>query len=217
MKTFLERAALVGAMALMAAVGAGCKKDVTETTGPGGLPSDHPPMTLPVASRSPTRITINQLFGSIQVVASDDGSIQWTQDKTSIAAALGQPDWITVTNEDLTPGTLFMKFMDDMSHDVCNQMIAKVPTVLMKYAGPNDTWQSNPNGVSQNLRYLYLRFFGRNIASTDTTTFAPLLTVFQTVTTAEESDKSLSGSTPATEGWRAVCQAAFTSPDFLLY
>jgi hypothetical protein len=88
----------------------------------------------------------------------------------------------------------------------------------MRYAGAADTLTSNPAAVQKNLRYLYLRFFGRKIQDGDTTTFAPLQAVFQSVSNAEASDKKLPAtSTPATEGWRAVCVAAFTSPDLHLY
>jgi hypothetical protein len=209
-----------GLAALLFAGLAACNKTVAVTEAAGVMPTDHPPVALPPVSRSPRRLDVDQLLASVTVVASDDGSIQWNQDKASIQRILGKPDFVEVTNEDLTPSTLYLKFIDDLAHDVCNKMVV-VPAasqVLMRYAGPQDTLASNPTAVQQNLRYLYLRYFGQKIQDSDVTTFTPLLTVFDTVTTAETSDKSLSkSSTPATEGWRAVCIAAFTSPDFNLY
>jgi hypothetical protein len=206
--------------ALVLAGAAACNKPVVMTEAPGTLPANHPPVALPPVSRSPRRLDVDQLLASVTVVASDDGSIQWNQDKANIQRVLGKPDFVQVTDEDLSPSTLYLKFIDDLAHDVCNKMVA-VPTasqVLMRYAGPKDTLTSNPTAVQQNLRYLYLRFFGRKIADSDTTTFAPLLAVFQNVSGLEATDKSLpSTSTPATEGWRAVCIAGFTSPDFNLY
>jgi hypothetical protein len=214
-RTAMRLAALV-----LAGLAACTKSPVTVTQSEGVMPADHPPVALPPVSRSPRRLDVDQLLASVTVVASDDGSIQWNQDKASIQRVLGKPDFVQVTDEDLSPSTLYLKFIDDLAHDVCNKMVAVPSTsqVLMRYAGPTDTLASNPTAVQQNLRYLYLRFFGRKIPDSDTTIFAPMLKVFDTVTTAEMTDKSLSKSTtPATEGWRAVCIAGFTSPDFNLY
>jgi hypothetical protein len=93
--------------------------------------------------------------------------------------------------------------------------------VLMRYASATDTLDTNPTAIKQNLRYLYLRFFGRKIADSDDATIQPLLTVFQSVSTAAVTATNPDGGAahlkPAIEGWRAVCTAAFTSPDFHLY
>jgi hypothetical protein len=216
----------VGLVALVSA--AGCKKEtvathVTTTQGPGALPADHPPVDLPAVSRTPRRLSVDQLIASIDVVANKDPStptVTWNQDKDTIKRTLGKPDYILITDEDLSPSTLYMKFMDDLAHDVCNKMIAQpaASQVLMANVTKTDTLVNNPAKVKQNLRDLYLRFFGRKVQPTDETTIAPMLKVFDQVVQVEANDSTLpSSSTPATEGWRAVCVASFTSPDFHLY
>jgi hypothetical protein len=228
----LVRSSLLG-VALLGILGGAtltaCKKQSTPTpakvntqNGPGAVPINHPSVDLPPVSRSPRRLSVDQLIASVQVVASDDGSITWNQDKATIERTLGKPDYIIVTDEDLTPSTLYMKFVDDLAHDVCNKMVA-APTasqVLMKYVANTDTLESNPTTVKQNMRYLYLRFFGRKVADTDDTTIQPLLTVFDSVTNAKSTlpdGGSGSSALGPVEGWRAVCVAAFTSPDFHIY
>ena len=213
-RTAMRLAALV-----LAALAACTKSPVTVTQGDGVMPADHPPVALPQSRLPPRRLDVDQLLASVTVVASDDGSIQWNQDKASIQRVLGKPDFVQVTDEDLSPSTLYLKFIDDLAQDVCtHRRCSSTSQVLMRSGGALDTLASNPTAVQQNLRYLYLRFFGRKVPDSDTTIFAPMLQVFDTVTTAEMTDKSLSKSTtPATEGWRAVCIAGFTSPDFNLY
>lgn len=217
------RTRMVLTLALLAL--GGCKVEAPPTAEsraiPGDLPPEHPPVELPVASRKPRRMSVDQMLASVYAAASDDGSITWSQDKDSIKKTLGKPDYIAVTEEDLEPTTLYMKFVDDLAREVCNKMVAKPVTdqVLMKEATKLDTLSNNPAAVKANLRRLHLRFFGRVVAESDEASLAPLLGVFDQVVKQLQTDSvgPLGGSTPATEGWRAVCQAAFTSPEFHLY
>ena len=191
---------------------AGCKKETTatqatESPGPGGLPSDHPTLDLPAVSRTPRRLSVDQLIASIDVVANkhpDAPKVTWNQDKDAIKRTLGKPDYILITDEDLSPSTLYMKFMDDLAHDVCNKMLLQTgdEQVLMgEGLTKTDTLVNNPAKVKQNLRDLYLRFFGRKVQPTDETTIAPLLKVFDQVVQVESNDSTLpSSSTPAIEG-----------------
>lgn len=212
---------------------AGCKKappaptQVTETAGPGGLPATHPPVDLPPTSRGPRRLSVDQLMASIATVANpetpnpDAGPITWSYaTSSSMLRTLGKPDYNFVTEEDLTPSTLYMKFAGDIANDVCGKMLQTVHRgeVLMKDVGPTDTLQSNPVAVKSHMRWLYLRFFGRYVADTDDATIGPMLQVFDGVTAAAQlPDAGGLKSAPAVEGWRAVCVAMLTSPDFHLY
>lgn len=218
-------------VALLAA--AGCKKSppaqtiVTSSAGPGGLPADHPPVELPPVSRGPRRLSVDQLMASVNAVANPDtpdpdaGFVTWSYSgSSSMLRTLGRPDYNFITDEDLTPSTLYMKFAGDIANDVCGKMVSSAHRgdVLMKDVGATDTLQSNPTAVKAHMRWLYLRFFGRYVADTDEQTIQPLLQVFDGVTAAAQlPDAGGLKSAPAVEGWRAVCVAMFTSPDFHLY
>jgi hypothetical protein len=220
-------------LAALAALVPGCKKAtstpaaVSSTPGAGGLPADHPPVDLPPSSRGPRRLDVDQLMATIKTVANpespnpDAGPITWNYaTSTSMLKTMGKPDYIYVTDEDLTPSTLYMKFAGDIANDVCGKMLQGVHRgeVLMKDVATTDTLQTNPTAVKAHLRWLYLRFFGRYVADDDEATIQPLLTVFdQVVQAAQAPDSGVSASNAAVEGWRAVCVASFTSPDFHLY
>ena len=224
--------------ALLVALVPACKKSasdgssgsstpVTMTTTDGGLPPDHPPIDVPPTSRGPRRLDVDQLMATVNAVANpetpnpDAGPVTWGYStSTSMLKTMGKPDFIYVTDEDLTPSTLYMKFAGDIANDVCGKMVSSVHRgeVIMKDVAATDTLESNPTAVKAHMRWLYLKFFGRYVPDSDDTTIQPLLTVFDSVVTAQKSpDAGMSTTNAVVEGWRAVCIAAFTSPDFHLY
>ncbi|HEY0882365.1 MAG TPA: hypothetical protein VGD87_12570, partial [Archangium sp.] len=134
----------------------------------------------------------------------------------------GEPDYINVVDENLEASTLYQKFMGDMARDGCTRTanadgaLAQNNRVLMRFVGLTDTVTSNRAGVDSNLRYLKLRFHGVKVAPTDTASLDKLRTVFDSAV------RGVAGTNTPTaahvkEGWRAVCVALITAPEYHLY
>jgi hypothetical protein len=169
------------------------------------------------------RLTVRQLAQTLPVVL---GGNTWmvgsTNGFTSRSATLGEADYINVVDENLEASTLYMKFMADMARDGCTRTanadaaLAQNTRVLMRFVGTTDTLASNRAGVDANLRYLKLRFHGVKVAPTDTASIAGLRTVFDSAV------RGVAGTNTPTanhvkEGWRAVCVALLTAPEYHLY
>ena len=119
-----------------------------------------------------------------------------------LAVTLGRPDYKRVTEEQLEPTPLFMKFMVDLSGFYCK--------------GLADAESQRPAGqkfytrfptVDENLRFLLLRFTGIEGTEAD-----PYVTRLQAAYTAGAQSTTL-----LLGGYQAVCMSLFTSPEFLLY
>jgi len=169
------------------------------------------------------RLTVRQLAQSLPVVL---GGNTWMVGSTNgfnaRSATLGEADYLGTVDENLEASTLYQKFMGDMARDGCTRAanadaaLAANTRVLMRLVALNDTVTSNAAGVDANLRYLKLRFHGVKVAATDTTTIAGLRTVFS------DAVRGAAGTgTPTAahvkEGWRAVCVALLTAPEYHLY
>ncbi len=206
---------------------------VTPTVTPVGpaLPLDHPPVTVPPTGRSVRRFSVDQLAASLPVIAGNDENgkpITWTvtgNNGKSLAAlgpdalarTLGQPDYYQTTHENLEPSSLYVKLMDDMARDVCGKMVvadqkrpAGTPRVLTRDASLTDT--SDSEAVRRNVRTLALRFWGQSLPEKDTAATDGLVRVFDAGVAS-----ATNAASKAAEGWRAVCVAMLTSPEFHLY
>jgi hypothetical protein len=198
------------------------------------LPFDHPPVDAPppqITSASAQRVSIAQLRGTFPVAMGNnlDGSpITWLYPNnqpglTVVSTTLGEPNYIDTTEEDLSASPLYLKFMDDAARDVCNRALSadygrSTPSqrTLIRYADIADTASSNAAGVNKNLRYLKLRFHGVKVADDDDAPIAALRNLFTRGVQAS------AGANPSTsndvkEGWRVVCVALVTAPEFHLY
>jgi hypothetical protein len=141
----------------------------------------------------------------------------------ALAATLGRPDYVTSTSESLEPAVTFAKLAGDAARSACRASVnadaaAREARRLLRFVGPTDTLAQNPEGVRQNLAYLALRFWGRSIAP-GSAALAPLLTLFERASTApasKDARAALPAATPI-DGWRAVCIAMATDPQFLTY
>lgn len=194
----------------------GCEVDLS-SQGPTTLLPEVEPLV-----RARQRMNLDQLSAAISRAS---GGIGWTEGAgnnekdlfVELAATLGSPDYIEITTEDLDASALFHKFLDDAARQVCTTLVdqeAADPTLertLMKYVEPSDTLATNPDGVTDNLRYLLLRFHGHRV-NADTPVLEQWRWLFQTVSTFSAGDAL----GPAT-GWRAVCVALITHPDFYSY
>jgi len=173
-----------------------------------------------VLNRPRRRMDIDQLDAAIERVS---GGICWTDGTgdcenddrlfVELSNSLGKPDYRTSTQEDLSPSALFQKFLGDASRFVCNQIMVRElngeapESILFQHASPTDTVESNPQGVDANLSALILRFHGRQIP-VDSTRLELWRWLFQT--------SSYVANDP-TLGWRNVCVALFSHPDFFTY
>jgi hypothetical protein len=163
------------------------------------MPIDHPAVSsLAIQSRGPRRLSVDQIERSMDAISGlPAGSVKLPAD---LAVTLGKPDYKRVTEEQLQPTPLFMKFMLDLGAIVCNSLAQYEP---VRTDGKFFTRFAT---VDENLSYLLLRFTG--IEGADA---APYLTRLHAAY-----DTGATGTAPLA-GYQAVCVSLFTSPEFLLY
>ena len=169
------------------------------------------------ARRDRRRMNLDQLNTATQQLM---GGLEWSEIRNgspvnlfeALSETLGKPDFIESTEEDLTPSSLFLKFLSDAAGELC---LARLdadlegdgePRLLI-LASPEDSLQSDPEAIEENLAALLLRFHGHSLSRE-----APL---FRHWLWLYESAEFVSG-TPL-DAWRAVCVALFTHPDFYSY
>jgi hypothetical protein len=146
----------------------------------------------------------------------------------ALAATLGRADYLTTTKEGLDPALTFAKLSGDAARSACRASVVAdvaIPEAhkrerrLLRHVGPQDTFSSNAPGVRENLAYLALRFWGRRVDPGDAG-LGPLIVLFERASTAPASKDAdgidRAAATPA-DGWRAVCIAMATDPQFLTY
>ena len=153
-----------------------CSKDVTvavqENPSGNALPVDHPPVpNLGTVSSQGQRLSIAQLRASLPVLMGselDGGPVTWRLGNgqpglDAMALSLQEPDFVQITQEDLSPSPLYLKFMDDAARDVCNRALnadfqrTGTARVLLPFVSNTDTPATNLNGFNQNLRFLKLK------------------------------------------------------------
>lgn len=172
-------------------------------------------------SRTARRASIEMLRRSFPVVFGDDLAgqpITWTVSATRTgfdvySRALGEPDYADVVDENVDPSPLYLKFLDDAARDACNKVLAadakRSARTLLRHVSFADTPQSAPAAIDQNLRYLRLRFHGVHVAAGDDAPIRGLRALFTDAVAANNGSVA--------EGWRAVCVALVTAPEFSLY
>jgi hypothetical protein len=228
--------ARIAFLVLVGALAGGCSKN----NGADGLsvgaaedagPLDHPAVTPPASVAAPRRLSVAQLQASLPVVFGNDAAgapITWRlpggrEAIPSLARTLGQPDYITTTDEALEPSVTYAKFIDDAARSACAQALdadsgrtdAKARTIL-RFVEWADTPDSNADAFAKNVRYLKLRFHGIRLDDGDTSSVAPLATLFSAAVQGTAGSSPI-GRTHVKEGWRAVCVALVTAPEFQLY
>lgn len=234
MKRFLFPVILVSAATAGFACSSGSSGPALDVD-PGGdaVPADHPPIDpskRPVESATTRRLSVAQLRGSFPVAMGKDeldNDITWIlYSKPALdrlSDVLGEADYANRTDDNLEPSPLYVKFMDAAARDVCNRTLAAdalrtdaTTRVLTRYVEKIDTVATNPTGVDANLRYLKLRFHGVKVQEGDDTLIAPLRTLFTEAVTAAAAGGTVYES-DVKEGWRVVCVALLTAPEFHLY
>lgn len=237
-----DRVLRVGLAALLASLPllAGCQGDeqqppaeppwehpvVGAEATPGEAPPDLGGGPLPPPTRGVRRMTIDMLQASMSRVAGADihgNPILWRfsgKDGFSDGAfgkALGRPDFQSTTEEGTVANALYLKFVGDAARDICTQMAENdlartgaASRALFPAAPPDAT--ATDAQISENLRYLVLRFLGLRVAAED-----PMLPKLRAVYDAGVASAPVPSSgalTPQAEGWRGVCVALFESPLF---
>lgn len=207
------------------------------------LPLDHPPVgggdgagggtggsggSGGGAATGPTsagiqRLSIRQAAQSMPVVLGGNswlvGSVNGFNARST---TLGEADYLGVVDENLEATTLYQKFMGDAARDGCTRTanadaaLAANNRVLMRFVALTDTVATNRAGINRNLRYLKLRFHGVKIADTDTASLDGLRTVF-TDAVSGAAGTGTPDAADVKEGWRAVCVALLTAPEYHLY
>ncbi len=193
-------------------------------------PTDHPPLDAPITSAGNRRLTVEQLRRSFPVALGNDENgapITWKLGTKNAlddnADTLGEADYINTTEDNLEPSPLYLKFVDDAARDVCNRTLTadlaktdKTKRVLYATVETTDTSATASSAIDANLRQLELRFWGVKVADGDTTAIAPLHQLFDKAV-----EGAAAGKTPTEahvkEGWRAVCVALLTAPEFHIY
>lgn len=147
------------------------------------------------------------------------------------AAVLGRPDYDLTVNENLEPGVSFSKLVEDAARYVCGKVAQKEvanrqplnPPRLLVAAEPEDRWDSRfpeqQARIRNNLVMLVRRFWGVSMRP-DSLEVTALAGVFAQAQNAPAWTSRSGTQMPAgnsTQGWRSVCIALATDPQFYIY
>lgn len=151
--------------------------------------------------RDKKRMNIDQVSASIQRVTGQswqemDESGAQVQLFEALSGSLGKPDYLAATEEDLAPGLLFQKFLDDAARSTCiaaaQADASSASPHLMLFDEPED-----------NMRALILRFHGHDWPAGDAR-LAPWMDLHAVASTPERA-------------LALVCVGLITHPDFYTY
>jgi hypothetical protein len=139
-----------------------------------------------------------------------------------LSLTLGQPDYNNFTSESIEPGAVFSKLVGDAARKACRDGVTldltRMPTqrILIRGVSETDVLAGHENAVRDNVANLVMRFWAREVAPTSQTV-TDLVELFRIASTAPASTTpALAAGTPV-DGWRAVCVALVTDPQFLTY
>jgi hypothetical protein len=219
---------VVGCQEFISGEGDGEGKPVDQTPNTDVNPTDHPPLDPPITSAGNRRLSVEQLRRSLPVALGNDASgvpITWMigskKGFDDNSDTLGEADYINTTEDNLEPSPLYLKFMDDAARDTCNRRLtadlaATSASDRVLYAKMASTTDTSDGAVDANLRHLALRFWGVKLADDDTKTLAPMHKLFDASVEAAAAGKTVTEA-HVKEGWRSVCVALVTAPEFHIY
>jgi hypothetical protein len=180
----------------------------------------HDVATEPAVGAAATgRLTIDQVSASFDTVLGQHWIVTTPGgDRVAIAelaSSMGAADYYQRVSEDLEPNLLFNKLLLEGALTACADAVDADATVaaadrhIMRRVEATDTLATSRTRIVDNLRDMKLRFHGQRMDPTGETGLERYLTLFQATSTAD-------GTTPA-DGWRAVCVALVTEPEFSLF
>jgi hypothetical protein len=203
-------------------------------------PLSDPAMNDGRVGRAPRRLNVFQLRASLlnavgvtwrqpRRILSADFPVGYYDDPNAdmlslLSLTLGQPDYNNFTSESIEPGAVFSKLVNDAARKACRDGIEldlsparpRARRILLRNASETDTLASNETAVRANIAYLVMRFWARTVQPSDAAVTG-LVDVFRVASTAPaEPGTMLAAGTPV-DGWRAVCVALATDPQFLTY
>ena len=171
---------------------------------------DPQPETPP--SRVRRRMDIDQLDASLRQVTGVGWDVNGRNQFEELSATLGVPDYVDRTVEDLSPGLLFQKFLDDAANHVCQEVVdtdfAGETSVLLQRALPDDTRVTSADAIDADLADALVRFHSHTVALDD-----PQLDTWRYL--FDSTLSATGGDTMA--AWRSVCIALIVHPDFYQY
>ena len=150
------------------------------------------------------RMNIDQLGTSLEVATGE----RWQESVDGetvelfeqLSGSLGKPDYLGATDEDLTPGLLYQKFLDDAAKATCSDMVANDPV-----RGLSDRVFFVSDDKRIVIEHALLRFHGRRATSGELDDWQGLYGALE----------SSSGS--SSQAWTGLCVALITHPDFSAY
>jgi hypothetical protein len=159
------------------------------------------------------RMNIDQLAVAIEAVTGFPWAEEDEQLFERLSGTLGKPEFLDSTEEDLTPGLLFQKFLDDAAKQTCRKRVSADGTapegerLFIQPADPAADPRLDPEATRVTLQRAVLRFHGRSLPDSH-----PDLARWEwLVNTAY--DRTGTGIV----AWRAVCVGLITHPDFYSY
>ncbi len=201
------------------------------------VPLDHSPIDpgidLPgmnVNSALSRRVSIQQLEDSLPLLFGNETigtppvqrPITWSG-FASRSSTLGEPDFIVSVEENLESSPLYLKFMGDMAREVCGKSVKAEASIakpedrhLQRFVNRTDWLPAQKAAIDKNLKHLKLVFHGTKVGDADDASIEPYRKLFEEAVTAAAAGGTVS-ETKIQEGWRTVCVAFLTSPEFHLY
>jgi len=166
--------------------------------------------------RDNKRLDIAQLQASLKLLT----GMEWTegggtagQEQFSVlSATLGVPDYRNSVVEDRTPSMTYEKFLKDAASSICTKLIDQRATNFFVHASIQDTWDSNPQAIKDNILYHLLRFHGERYSDSDSELdhWEWLWRSIYTQSTGSVDERS-------SIAWRGVCVALIVHPRFSHY
>jgi hypothetical protein len=147
------------------------------------------------------RMNIDQVASSLERATGH----AWTETSSGetvrlfdqLSGSLGKPDYLASTAEDLSPGLLFQKFLDDAAKSSCTAMVEAEEPAFFVHGGVDDE-----GAVEANMELALLRFHGRRASAEELQLWTGLWVQLEGISGEPE------------RAWLGVCVALVTHPDF---
>jgi hypothetical protein len=213
-------------------------------SGAGGAGPGQPAGPTASAGRVPRRLSADQIRAAFVELTGfpyqgpaevqDPDSPQGIRNRTDadlldvFALALGRPDYDYVVKANLEPGISFAKMVEDAARSTCGRAARQEvgarqppggkPRLLLK-ARPEDELPEGEAAIRANIAALVARFWGEVVApsSEEVTRLLELFRAASTTPSWTDGDKKSRPAGSAVDGWRVVCIALATSPEFYVY